>query len=490
MKKFVFVFMMLSATISYAQDQYEPYDRDYQREDTQDNTSDYDDLIQPSDRQQVPAALPEDSALQGTQAQQPVPQNLRQADIEQYRMQVESLATELNNLKEAVQILKTAQSAEISQIKDDIQSTESARKKQISGLKEEIQSLTARIGELINKTEIQAKKTVKTGAPLPAPVEADNEHKAKTAWKQYLPEFENQLDLSLLILNLILTGMGILIAVLILFNIFSFFKFKKINKYIRKSRNDAHVIRKLQEKAQDDKNKSRPDDIPIRQDKELSPTQRRRLDEFVMKVNLNEMLGNELSAEDYIAVAKYYYFREMMSDALEYLDKGLKKNPKLAKAWVLKGFLFWQGKMYDEALKAYDKAIRLNPRDGEAWCNKGNTLSDLNKHKDALAAFDKALKINPKFAEAWYNKGNVYFEMKKYGEAVEAWDKAIQINPASEDAWYNKSCAYAVLNDRINTLECLREAVRINPANAKSALEDEDFRWLRDDSEFRKIVGA
>ncbi|GEM_PF-1794582 len=497
MKKIVFIFILLSVNISFAQNRYEPYDTDYRQE----NTSEYDDLINQQDQQnqQVPVT-PQDSYQQQssqdqryqqyqqtTQPQQTEP-SVSQSDFMKYQQQTESLATDITRLKEAVQLLKTAQSNEISQLKDDITTNDKARKQQISQLKDDIQLLTKRIGEFLKTTDKSAIEPKTIIQPNSTRNEADNESKHTPGWQKYIPQVGNQLDLSLLILNLILTGMGILIAVLIIFNILSFFKFRKINRYIRKARSDAHIIQTLQKKAFDDKNKSRPDDIPIKPDKDLSLAQRRKLDEFVLKVTLNEMLGNELTAEDYIAVAKNYYFKEMISDALEFVDKGLKKNPKLAKAWVFKGFLYWHGKMYDEAIRTYDKALKLNPKDPEAWCNKGNSLSDLKKYKEALSAFDRAIKINPQFGEAWYNKGNVFFEMQKYGEAVEAWDRAIKINPFSEDAWYNKSCAYAVLNDRINTLECLREAVRINPDNAKSALEDPDFKWLREDDEFCKIV--
>lgn len=53
---------------------------------------------------------------------------------------------------------------------------------------------------------------------------------------------------------------------------------------------------------------------------------------------------------------------------------------------------------FDEALEYCDKALELNPKLADVWNNKGACLNRLGRNQEAIECYDKALEINPREA--------------------------------------------------------------------------------------------
>jgi tetratricopeptide (TPR) repeat protein len=139
--------------------------------------------------------------------------------------------------------------------------------------------------------------------------------------------------------------------------------------------------------------------------------------------------------------------------AMQYFDKALEIDPRLARAWNDKaGVLGFLGR-HEESIKCCDEALKLNPKFSEAWHNKGSNIAFLGRFKEAIECYDKALEINPKYAEAWFNKGLTIEEEAKrledlveikhsspinkyieYENAIECYEKALNIDPMHERA--------------------------------------------------------
>jgi len=298
---------------------------------------------------------------------------------------------------------------------------------------------------------------------------------------------QKQLDWSIGFMNAILVLITILVTCLLGFN---FIKYRKWEKIIAEAKKDCEFIKSLREKAQIDTDNARPKEPSL--DKTSTEEEvkalKKELEDFKLKLGLSELLGNPPKAEDYFALGCDKYFSGLYSDALEYFDKVIAINPNNAVAWYNKGVALDELKRYDEAIIAYDKAIAINPNDAKAWFNKGVTLVKLSRYDVAIIAYDKAIAINPNDAKAWINKGVSLCKLKRYDEAIIACDKAIAINPNFVIVWFNKSCAYSLKKDKKNALVSLKRAVELDRDNIEKAKIGKEFRWLRDDPDFRAIV--
>jgi tetratricopeptide (TPR) repeat protein len=179
---------------------------------------------------------------------------------------------------------------------------------------------------------------------------------------------------------------------------------------------------------------------------------------------------------------------DLYEEALTAFDKALELNPHYARAWHSSGVVLGHLSRYEEALKAYENAIELEPDSPDTWHNKGVTLIQLGLHEKALKAYDRAIKLKPT-PDAWYNKGIALGRLGRYEDALKAFEIALDLKPDFSEAWYNKACLYSLKGDKTNALADLSKAIMINPACRNMAKEDEEFRNLFEDEDFKKIVG-
>ena len=90
--------------------------------------------------------------------------------------------------------------------------------------------------------------------------------------------------------------------------------------------------------------------------------------------------------------------------------------------------------------------------------NKGGTLVDLGRYEEALKSYDKAIELNPDDANAWYGKG---IALVNLGRHEKSYDKA---------------------------LESLSKAIELDAKWKEEAKNEEDFRNLWDDEDFKRIT--
>lgn len=178
---------------------------------------------------------------------------------------------------------------------------------------------------------------------------------------------------------------------------------------------------------------------------------------------------------------------ERYEEALTAFDRSLELNPHDARTWHSSGLVLGHLSRYEEALKAYDNAIELELNSADLWHSKGFTLIQLGLPEKALKAYDRAIKLKP-IPDAWYNKGLALGRLGRYEDALKAFEMALDLKPDFHEAWYNKACLYSLKGDKTNALSDLSKAIMINPACKNMAKEDEEFRNLIEDEDFRKIV--
>lgn len=137
----------------------------------------------------------------------------------------------------------------------------------------------------------------------------------------------------------------------------------------------------------------------------------------------------------------YFIFSGKTKDALQYLDKAIEREPKLAHYRYVKGNLDETLGNTDASIAAFDKAIELDPTMADAYAGKGRLYfnkavkmsEDANKIKDnklynaeskkvdvvfkeSLPFFKKAAELNPKEIEYKKTLKTLYYRLKMDAE--------------------------------------------------------------------------
>ncbi|MBE9565164.1 MAG: tetratricopeptide repeat protein [Proteobacteria bacterium] len=174
------------------------------------------------------------------------------------------------------------------------------------------------------------------------------------------------------------------------------------------------------------------------------------------------------------------------SELLE--DLGQELTPE---AYVARGIDQAFGGDYERSVVEYNRAIQLRDGYARAHHSRGVSLARLGRYEEALAAYDRALELNPNDAPTHYNRGITLGYLGKYKEGASACDRAIELEPGRASAYYNRACAHARLDNKEKALLDLTKAIELDETCRKEARDDkdDDFASLRDDPEFRKLVG-
>jgi len=133
----------------------------------------------------------------------------------------------------------------------------------------------------------------------------------------------------------------------------------------------------------------------------------KRKDTAIQEIKVGEMQisKKQLLLKELLLMGKEHYYKKEYEKALEWIDKALEIDPKLALACNNKGLALDSLGKSNEAIEYYDKALEIDPKLALAWNNKGLALNKLENYQEAIEYYDKALEINPKLALAWNNKG-------------------------------------------------------------------------------------
>jgi tetratricopeptide (TPR) repeat protein len=81
----------------------------------------------------------------------------------------------------------------------------------------------------------------------------------------------------------------------------------------------------------------------------------------------------------------------------------------------------------DKALNAFNKAIELDPKVAKAYVNRGRVYYYLGNHNQEIADYDKAIKLNPKNIYAYVNRGGAYVKLCNHKQAIADWKIAARL---------------------------------------------------------------
>ena len=142
---------------------------------------------------------------------------------------------------------------------------------------------------------------------------------------------------------------------------------------------------------------------------------------------------------------------DMLTDAIDYLDKIIELDPSNASAWAIKGNVISQlavntrqggirmatdverttddqKHLLKESLKCFKKAIDINPKSDLAFQYQALTLARLGRKDQALESNNTATELNPNNFEAWIQGTAWLMNLKRAEEAYEVCKRVKQLS--------------------------------------------------------------
>lgn len=145
--------------------------------------------------------------------------------------------------------------------------------------------------------------------------------------------------------------------------------------------------------------------------------------------------------------------------------------------------------LFPQALTSLDE-VPVDDSDNTAVdLLRGETLRSMERHSDALEAYNRAFAVDPQnisllLAMAW-----CYKRTSQLPRAITALEQARNLEPKQAIVHYNLACYWALAGNRNESLTCLRRGLTQDPTLRRLIPEESDFDSLRDDPEFRQIIG-
>lgn len=158
--------------------------------------------------------------------------------------------------------------------------------------------------------------------------------------------------------------------------------------------------------------------------------------------------------------------------ALKAITAIIASNPRLAKAYVLRGREYEITKEPNKVVREANSAIELNPKMAEAYALRARGYymlvftcfgQDKDLTRKGLADLDKAIQLDPKLAIAHFNKGVWLFGEKKSKEAILSLTRAIELDPTDEIYYNYRAIAYEETGQVDKAIEDLSAFIKIKP---------------------------
>jgi tetratricopeptide (TPR) repeat protein len=210
------------------------------------------------------------------------------------------------------------------------------------------------------------------------------------------------------------------------------------------------------------------------------------------------------NTETLLKLGELYYLVQQYQKGIEYVNKALKIDERLAKAYYIKGSIYResgdtakavsslqtaieQDSKYEDAfidlgiifsarknelgLEYYDNALRLNPSNENTRYARAKFLQDLGRYDEAINEYESMLSKNPSCENCLYNLGAIHLEIKKDNKsALQYFTKAIQVNPAYVEAYLARGFTYSRLKDKESAMADYKTCLKIEP-NYEPALQ-------------------
>lgn len=151
--------------------------------------------------------------------------------------------------------------------------------------------------------------------------------------------------------------------------------------------------------------------------------------------------------------------------AQQNIDKALVRQPQMAEAYAVKGYISFMLNNFDSAIQDYDKAIQLNPSLAIAYMWKNLALDSIQRFDEAFLALEKSIELDPLFLTGTYNLGVDLNRQGRFDKAKLVFQQLQKDFPKSTFSYQGLADMYFSQGDLVGAISEIKNAIIISPDN-------------------------
>jgi len=159
-------------------------------------------------------------------------------------------------------------------------------------------------------------------------------------------------------------------------------------------------------------------------------------------------------------------------EAIPYLQKASKLNPKDVAVIVNLGTCKMGLKDNEGAVKLFDDALKLEPKNSGAWAKRAVCKEALNDKKTAIADFTRAIDTSEHpGADLFFRRAQDLIAIEDFTKAIPDLTKTIEGNPRFEKAFMLRGDAYSRTRQHEKAIVDFNTYVRLTGGDGQSYLK-------------------
>jgi serine/threonine protein kinase/Flp pilus assembly protein TadD len=198
-----------------------------------------------------------------------------------------------------------------------------------------------------------------------------------------------------------------------------------------------------------------------------------------------------------VARARICYAQKKYEEAALLAQRAIERKADCEGSWNILGRAYFASGRFEEAAALTERALECNGDDYNTYIPYRQTLDRLGRKDEAndirvrmTEVLRQQLERVPEDVRARILLANSLARRgQDADEATSHLRTAVALRPGDPNTLYNAACTYGVLGRTEEALETVKKAFASGYGNTGWAAKDSDLDCLRDDPEFRKLVG-
>jgi non-specific serine/threonine protein kinase len=198
-----------------------------------------------------------------------------------------------------------------------------------------------------------------------------------------------------------------------------------------------------------------------------------------------------------VARARICYAQKKYSEAALLAQRAIERKPDCEGSWNILGRAYFASGRYEEATAVTARALECNGDDYNTYIPYRQSLERLGRKNQANEIRERMTEVLRQQLERVPEDVRARIllatSLARRGqdtdEAIRHLQTAVALRPGDPSTLYNAACTYGALGKKPEALETVKKAFASGYSNTGWAANDSDLECLRDDPEFRKLVG-
>jgi serine/threonine protein kinase/cytochrome c-type biogenesis protein CcmH/NrfG len=201
-------------------------------------------------------------------------------------------------------------------------------------------------------------------------------------------------------------------------------------------------------------------------------------------------------AEMLAARARLNYSQNKYDEAIRYAQMAIARKADCEGAYNILGRAYFSSGRFREAAAIADRALEASGDDYNVYVPLINSLERLAEtagaHKlrqRATRALEQQLDMVPEDVRARILLAAFHASLGNQDDAIRHLQTAVALRPNDSNVLYNAACTYGIFDRKAEALDMMKRAKEAGYGNWAWASRDPDLACLRDDPEFKRLVG-